>query len=187
MATTQQPQQPPDERVYRSLEVIQDPSTRIAAGTRLAKINRDLRALDAKKKALVAELESEKKKLDEERVSLEAVPLYADGSRLEILSPCIGRPNLTTGQYDIYRIDSDATGKETLSFVKSEPMPSKYAYLLQPELPFDKDKDKDGKDAKDKDKKDDGSSAGDKPDASNGKGRKGRDKGGDAPPAFPDA
>lgn len=179
MTTTQQPQQPPDERVYRSLEFIQDSATRIASGTRLAKINRDLRALDAEKKAIVAEIEARKKKLDEERVSLEAVPMYSDGSKLEILTPCIGRPNTTTGQYDIYRVDTDATGREALSFVKSEPMPSKYAYLLQPDLPFDKD-------GKDKDKKDD-ASGGDKPDASNGKGRKGKGKGDEAPPAYPDA
>lgn len=172
MSTTAQP--PPDERVYRSLEVIQSNQTRIYSGNRLAELNRRMRALDAEKKASAAAFKAEEKKLDEERVSLEAASSPADGTRFELLCPCVGRVNLSSGQYDIYKVEKDAQGHETLTYIKSEPLPSKWAHLLQPELPFDK-KGKDGKDAKD--------------DAGTGSkgGKKGKSKDAeDDPPSFPE-
>ncbi len=158
-------QQPPDERITRTLEVVQDDELRKYTGIRLARINQKKRALDAKKKEVTSAIRAEEKTLDMESVSLEAAPAYANGTKLEVVFPCVGRVNLTTMSFDIYRVVTDEKGEEHLTFARTEPLPDKYARLLQPELPFDKDK-KDGK--------------GGKKDGANGKGA-------DAPPDFPDA
>jgi hypothetical protein len=162
-------QQPPDDRVTRTLEVVQDDELRRYTGIRLAQLNRRRRALDAKKKEETSAIRAEEKKLDVESVSLEAAPTYANGTKLEMVFPCVGRVNQTTMSYDIYRVVTDEKGEERLTFVKSEPLPDKYSRMLQPELPFDK-----------KDKKDGANGKSGKKDGANGKGA-------DAPPDYPDA
>lgn len=146
-------QVPPPERILRAIPTRMDTDTRVYIGRRIAELNTRARRLDAEKKAAAAHFKAVEKDIETESVSLESASPMPDGKEVEVIYPCEGRVNLTTGMFDIFVLERDSEGREMPRFVRSESLPEKYLYLLQEELPFDGKKDgKKGKDKKDKKK-----------------------------------
>lgn len=159
-------QLPPPERLLRPIRTRMDSTTREYVGRRLAEINTRKRRLRAEREGAAASFKALEKDLDTESVSLESAPPVQNGQEVEILFPCEGRVNITTGQFDIYVLERDEEGRESPRFVRSESLPDKYLPLFQGELPYDKN----------------GPGA---PSGGGSKRGKDKDKPKDAPPDFP--
>lgn len=154
MSTPQQA--PPPDRILRGVTSRMDQETRVYVGRRIAELNTAKRRLEAEKKNAAAHFKALEKDLDMESLSLESAPPVPNGKEVELIYPCEGRVNLTTGTYDIYVLERDDEGREFARFARSESLPEKYQYLLQENLPFEKKGDEKKKPKRGEKKDDDG-------------------------------